>query len=95
VDSRTFNAKNSEDGDNSKDVNNNRDNRNGINSYRLQNELHQQYNVITTVKKQDGSFLKSYKMTCQRQEKTHEVTSIGQSHLRNPEAALNGFMILS
>jgi hypothetical protein len=69
------------------------------------NELHQPYNVITTVRNKAVFFLnrqshltafaKSYKMTCQRQEKTHEVTLIGQSHLRNPKAAPNGFMILS
>jgi hypothetical protein len=34
-------------------------------------------------------------MTFRRQEKTRKVTLVGQSHLRNPQAAENGFMLLS
>jgi hypothetical protein len=37
---------------------------------------------------------KSYKMTFWRQEKSWKVTLIGQSHLRNPLAAENDFMLL-
>jgi hypothetical protein len=38
---------------------------------------------------------KSYKMTFQRQEKSRKVALVGQNHLRNPEAAENGFLLLS
>jgi hypothetical protein len=34
-------------------------------------------------------------MTFRRQEKSRKVALLGQNHLRNPEAAENGFMLLS
>jgi hypothetical protein len=37
---------------------------------------------------------KSHKMTFWRQEKSRKVTLVGQSHLRNPQVAENGFMLL-
>ncbi len=41
------------------------------------------------------SLAKSYKMTFRRQEKSLKVNFDEQSHLRNPQAAKNGFMLLS